>query len=141
MQEWLELGSLFMTAFLAATILPAQSELLLAGLHLTDQHNKWLLVGVATAGNVLGAVVNWFLGRYLIHFQERKWFPIRKKALTKATNFYQKYGVWTLLLAWMPIIGDPLTMVAGMFRTRFLLFITLVTIGKAARYIGVVTIL
>lgn len=138
---WLELGTLFLTAFLAATIFPAQSEIVLATLHTSVKHEAWLLVLVATIGNVLGAIVNWLLGRYLLHFQDRKWFPIRQNALSKAIRIYQKYGVWTLLLAWMPFIGDPLTLVAGIFRTRFWLFVLLVTIGKGLRYIGVVSLL
>lgn len=137
---WLQLGSLFLTAFLAATILPAQSEIMLAGMSIAGLQSKWLLVVVATAGNVLGSVVNWLLGRYLMHFQGRKWFPVSRRALEKATAIYQKYGVWTLLLAWMPVIGDPLTLVAGVFRTNFFLFLALVTIGKAVRYMGVVSL-
>ena len=73
---------------------------------------------MATAGNVLGSVINWVLGRYLIHFQDRRWFPIKGHALEKATRAYQRWGVWTLLLAWVPLIGDPLTLVAGIFRTH-----------------------
>ena len=72
---------------------------------------------------------------YLIHFKDKKWFPVNEKMLKKATDFYQKYGVWSLLLAWTPFLGDPLTIVAGIFRTNIYLFLTLVTIGKAGRYI------
>ncbi len=135
------LAGVFLSAFLAATLLPAQSEMVLAGAHLAYPGHVWLFVGVATFGNVLGAVVNWLLGRYLIRFKNRKWFPIRKHALQRATGFYQKYGIWTLLLAWMPIIGDPLTLVAGVFRTQFIPFVILVSIGKAGRYIGVVALI
>lgn len=140
MAGWQELLSLFITAFLAATVFPVQSEVLLAVLSDNSKHGDILLVLVATAGNVLGSVVNWLLGKYLIHFKDRKWFPVKEKVLNKATKFYQKYGVWSLLLAWTPFLGDPLTFVAGIFRTNFWVFLTLVTIGKAARYITVVTI-
>jgi membrane protein YqaA with SNARE-associated domain len=140
MQDLLELTGLFFTALLAATVLPAQSEFLLAGLHLTGRHDRFVLVAVATAGNVLGSVINWVLGRYLIHFQDRRWFPIKGRALEKATRFYQRWGVWTLLLAWTPIIGDPLTLVAGIFRTRLRVFVPLVTAGKLARYLGIVVV-
>lgn len=136
----MELFSLFLVSFLAATILPAQSEMVLAGLQMAGKSNAITLVSVATLGNVLGAVVNWLLGRYLIHFQDRRWFPIKEKMINKATAFYQKWGVWSLLLAWMPFIGDPLTLVAGIFRTNIWLFLILVTIGKAGRYIAVVFI-
>jgi membrane protein YqaA with SNARE-associated domain len=133
------LVGLFFTALLAATVLPAQSEFLLAGLHLANAHDRYVLVAVATAGNVLGSVVNWVLGRYLIHFRHRRWFPIKGRVLERATRFYQRWGVWTLLLAWAPVIGDPLTLVAGIFRTSPWVFVPLVTIGKAVRYWGVVT--
>jgi membrane protein YqaA with SNARE-associated domain len=135
------LAGLFFTAFFAATVLPAQSELLLAGLHLSGTYNKYGLVAVATAGNVLGSVINWVLGRYLIHFHDRRWFPIKGASLERARHFYQRWGVWTLLLAWLPLIGDPLTLVAGIFRTSLWVFVPLVTIGKAIRYLGIVTVL
>jgi membrane protein YqaA with SNARE-associated domain len=137
----MELLFLFSISFLAATILPAQSEIVLAGLHLKQAaHPVWLFL-VATTGNVLGSCVNWLLGRYARHFQNRKWFPVKPKALERASNLYQKYGVWTLLLAWTPFIGDPLTVVAGVLRTPFLVFVALVTIGKAARYASILIVL
>lgn len=141
MAELSELIALFLSAFIAATILPAQSEMVLAGLHLTGTHNTLLLVLIATLGNVLGACVNWLLGRYLVGYQDRKWFPFKEAAINKAKNFYQKWGVWTLLLAWVPIIGDPLTLVAGFFRTNFWLFLVLVTIGKSLRYAAIIAVL
>jgi membrane protein YqaA with SNARE-associated domain len=133
----LELLSLFTLAFLAATILPSLSEIYLISLLYNENHSHYLLAVVATTGNVLGAVVNWFLGRYLLHFKERKWFPIKDKQLTKATKLYNKWGVWSLLFAWMPIIGDALTLVAGVFKANIWLFLLLVTIGKASRYMAV----
>lgn len=135
-----ELLSLFASAFLAATLFPAQSEAVLVLLSHSGRFSPALLVGVATLGNVLGACVNWGIGRYLMHFQDRKWFPIKGPVMSKATVAYQRWGVWTLLLAWLPFIGDPLTLVAGIFRTRFLVFLPLVTVGKALRYCGVVAL-
>lgn len=134
------LAGLFLAALLAATVLPAQSELLLAGLHLAGRHDPLVLVAAATAGNVLGSVVNWTLGRYLARFQDRPWFPIKGRALERAARFYRRWGVWTLLLAWTPIFGDPLTLVAGVFRTRLRVFVPLVAAGKLARYLVVVTV-
>lgn len=141
MDELRDLGGLFLTAFLAATVLPAQSELLLAGLHLRGAYDGFALVLVATLGNVLGATVNWALGRYLVHFKDRRWFPVRERMIDQASRFYRRFGVWTLLLAWTPFIGDPLTLVAGIMRTGLWVFLPLVTLGKAARYFGIVILI
>ena len=89
-------------------------------------------------GNVLGSTINWLLGRYLIHFQDRCWFPIKGRVFERARHFYRRWGVWMLLLAWTPVIGDPLTLVAGIFRTSLWVFLPLVTIGKAIRYLAIV---
>lgn len=137
---FLELLFLFTASLLAATIFPAQSEAVLVGLHLTGNYSPTLLIAVATCGNVLGACINWLLGRYLEHFKNRRWFPVKEAALDRAARTYQRYGVWTLLLSWFPIIGDPLTVIAGLLRTPFLIFLLLVTIGKLARYIAVVAV-
>jgi len=139
MNAFSTLGGLFLTAFLAATIFPAQSEILLGALHMAGTHAPATLVTVATAGNVLGSVVNWLLGRYLIHFQDRRWFPVKRPLIDRATAWYQRWGFWSLLLAWVPFIGDPLTLVAGILRENFWVFLLLVTIGKAARYLVIVT--
>lgn len=140
MNRLLELLTLFVSAFGAATLFPVPSELTFILLLQTERHAVWLLLLVATVGNVLGAVVNWWLGKYLLHFQDRRWFPISLKHLKKATRFYQRWGVWTLLLAWAPIIGDPLTLVAGIFRAPIGLFLLLVTISKLGRYVAVIWI-
>lgn len=131
-------GGLFMTAFLAATIFPAQSELVLAAMHTSAAYDSGLLMLVATLGNVLGSVVNWAVGRYLMHFQDRRWFPIRPAMVDRATRWYQRFGKWSLLLAWMPVIGDPLTLVAGILRVDIRLFLLLVTLGKGARYAALI---
>jgi len=124
---------LFAVAFLAATLLPAYSEVLFAGL-LAAGYDPFSLWAWATAGNTLGAVVNWLLGRYLLHFQHRKWFPFKKESLCRAQRWFQRYGVWSLLLAWAPVGGDALTFVAGFMRVRFDLFLLLTAIGKGSRY-------
>lgn len=135
-----DLTILFASSFLAATIFPAGSEVVLANLNIAGDHDKFLLLAVATIGNVLGALVNWFIGCYLIKFKDRKWFPLKKKQLKKYSNIYQKWGIWSLLFAWMPIIGDPLTVIAGIFRANIWLFLLLVTIGKAGRYLFIISI-
>ena len=84
------LSGLFLTALLAATVLPAQSEFVLAGLHLAGTHDRFVLIAVATAGNVLGSTINWLLGCYLIHFQDRPWFPIKGCVLKRAARFYRR---------------------------------------------------
>ena len=137
----LALASLFTVAFLAATILPLQSEAVLAGLYLSGNYNAALLLFTATAGNVLGACVNWWLGRHLQRFKDKRWFPVSKKLLARARIIYRRYGVWTLLLAWVPFIGDPLTIIAGILRTPFWLFAVLVTFGKAGRYYAILAAL
>ena len=133
-----ELLFLFTSSFLAATIIPAQSEMVLAGLFIAGNISISLLLLIATVGNVLGSVVNYLLGFYLIKFKGRKWFPVNNKQIDKYSDLYQKWGIWSLLLAWVPIIGDPLTVVAGIFRTNIWLFLLLVTIGKFTRYLALV---
>lgn len=126
--------ALFLAAFLAATIVPAQSEAVLVGLILAKDQPVVLLLLVATTGNVLGSVVNWLLGRFIEHFRSRPWFPVSEQKLARAEAWYRRFGIWSLLLSWVPIIGDPLTVVAGLLRTPFLTFLILVTIAKAGRY-------
>jgi membrane protein YqaA with SNARE-associated domain len=131
---------LFASSFIAATIFPAGSEVVLATLNIAGDHDKFLLLTIATVGNVLGALVNWFIGYYLIKFKDKKWFPLKKKQLKKYSGIYQKWGVWSLLLAWLPFIGDPLTVMAGIFKTNIWLFLLLVTISKASRYLFIISI-
>jgi membrane protein YqaA with SNARE-associated domain len=127
-------GGLFLAALLAATILPAQSEAVLGYLDAAGAHDARVLLLVATAGNVLGSVVNWAMGRYLAHFKARRWFPIKPKQIDRATAWFNRWGLWSLLLAWLPVVGDPLTFVAGFLRVGFWSFLLLVAAGKAARY-------
>ncbi len=125
---------LFFAAFGAATLLPLQSEALLVGLLLSDQYWLWLLLTVATLGNVLGSLVNWWLGRRVERFRERRWFPVSPANLDRARVQYQRYGHWSLLLSWLPIIGDPLTLIAGVMREPLGRFLLIVTLAKGARY-------
>lgn len=126
--------SLFMAAFVAATIFPAQSEAVLVGLIVTGGYPVWLLVLVASVGNVLGSILNWFLGRGIERFRDRRWFPVRPQKLERYQVWYQRYGKWSLLASWLPIIGDPLTVVAGVMREPLPIFILLVSIAKTVRY-------
>ncbi|MFW9269246.1 YqaA family protein [Pseudomonas sp. NR3] len=125
---------LFLAAFGAATLLPLQSEALLIGLVLSERQAVWLLLGVATSGNVLGSLVNWWLGTRVEQFKDRRWFPVSPSHLDKARQHYQRYGYWSLLLSWVPIIGDPLTLVAGVMGEPWRRFLLMVTLAKGLRY-------
>ena len=129
------LGGLFAIAFIAATILPAQSEAALVALLVAGTHSPILLVAVASLGNVLGAVVNWALGRGVERFRDRRWFPVSPRALDRATGWYHRWGRWSLLFSWAPIGGDALTVAAGVLREPLWSFVALVSIAKTARYI------
>jgi membrane protein YqaA with SNARE-associated domain len=131
---------LFAAALVAATVLPAQSELLLAALVVADRHPVWLLVAVASVGNTLGSAVNWALGRLLARFEGRRWFPVRREAIARAEAWYHRYGRWSLLLSWMPVVGDPLTVVAGALREPLPVFLLLVALAKTGRYLVVAAI-
>ncbi|WP_269931261.1 YqaA family protein [Aminobacter sp. HY435] len=130
-------GGLFVAAFAAATLLPAQSEALLAGLVINGGYSLALLIAVATLGNVLGSLVNWLLGRQVERFRDRRWFPVGPAALARAENWYRRYGRWSLLLSWVPIIGDPLTLIAGTLKEPLWSFLALVGIAKLTRYLAV----
>jgi len=92
------------------------------------------LLLAASLGNTLGSVANWGLGRFCLHWRDRKWFPVKPKELERASAWFGRYGMGSLLLAWVPVVGDPLTLAAGVLRVRFLPFLLLVAIGKTARY-------
>ena len=127
--------SLFFISFLAATILPFSSELTLAGLISTSNYDNLLLLVFASFGNVLGSVFNWGLGFYARNLTIKKWFPFKETQIERSSKWFSKFGKWSLLFAWVPIVGDPLTFVAGLLRVRFFDFIILVAIGKVSRYL------
>ena len=127
--------SLFVISFLAATILPFSSELTLAGLIATSDYDNLLLFIVASFGNVLGSVVNWALGSYSRNLTTKKWFPFKETQIERSSKWFKKFGKWSLLFAWVPVVGDPLTLVAGILRVKFIDFIILVAIGKVSRYL------
>lgn len=128
---------LFISAFGAATLLPLYSEVAVIGI-LQAGADPALVAIIATAGNTLGAVVNWVLGRGVVNFRQQRWFPFSESQLNRATDWFGKYGVWSLLLAWMPIGGDALTFAAGVLKVNFWVFLVLVGIGKGLRYLLVI---
>ena len=132
----MEYLGLFAGAFVAATLVPFSSELALGGLLAAgfDPAGLWF---AATAGNTAGSVVNWGIGRYLLHFQEKAWFPVRPDRLERYQRGFNRFGVWSLLFAWLPAGGDALTLVAGVMRVPLPLFVLLVGIGKGLRYLAV----
>ncbi len=126
---------LFVAAFGAATLLPMQSEAVLVGMLLSDKYVASTLLAVATFGNVLGSVLNWVLGRSVERLRHKRWFPVSENKLEKARQSYLRYGRWSLLLSWVPIIGDPLTVVAGVMREPLWSFLLIVTLAKGVRYL------
>lgn len=126
---------LFASAFVAATLLPAQSEAVLVILLSDGSMSAPLLVFVASVGNTLGSAVNYWLGRWIETYKNYRWFPVSEASLSRAAMSYRRFGRWSLLLSWMPFIGDPITVVAGVMRERFSLFLLIVFIAKTARYV------
>jgi len=134
------LGSMFLSAFGAATLLPIPSEPLFIGLLLTEAAPVVAIVLVASIGNTMGAVVNWWLGLQVDRFQDRRWFPATPAQLERARGWYRRWGRWSLLLSWAPIIGDPLTVIGGVMRERFWVFLLLVGAAKTGRYVSLALI-
>jgi membrane protein YqaA with SNARE-associated domain len=132
-----ELAALFASAFLSATVLPGTSEAALVAVLASEAAPPALAIAVATAGNTLGSVVNWAIGRFLARYHDHPRFPISKERFERTVAIYRRWGVWSLLLAWVPVIGDPLTVVAGVLRTNLPLFVLLVGSAKLARYLAV----
>lgn len=131
---------MFGAAFLAATILPFYSEVIVVGM-VVDRPEEWVWIWlVASLGNTLGSAANWVLGRYLEGYQDRRWFPFKVGKLSRAQEWFQKYGVWSLLLAWAPVGGDALTFLAGVMTVNFTLFWILTFVGKAGRYLVLINV-
>ena len=134
MTDLVAYAGLFLSALAAATMLPMQSEAVLVGLLVSD-YSPWLLIAVASVGNVLVSAINWLLGRGIERFRNRPWFPASDAGLQRAQSWYRRYGKWSLLLSWVPIIGDPLTVIAGVLREPFWVFLLLVAVAKTGRYL------
>ncbi|KTB71155.1 hypothetical protein AO067_15885 [Pseudomonas viridiflava ICMP 13104] len=131
---------LFGVAFGAATLLPLQSEAVLVGMLLSEHYVTILLLLAATTGNVLGSVVNWYLGRSIERFRHKRWFPVSERHLDKAQSIYGRFGRWALLFSWVPVIGDPITLIAGVMREPLWRFLLVVTLAKALRYLTLIVI-
>ncbi|MCF6437321.1 MULTISPECIES: YqaA family protein [Pseudoalteromonas] len=134
---WVYSG-LFISAVSSATLLPGSSEVLLSGLAITENAQLVTLWAIATLGNVLGSCINYWLGINLLRFENAKWFPVSSQQLHQARLQFSRYGIYSLLFAWVPVIGDPLTLFAGVFRVPKRLFIPLVMAGKGLRYAAVI---
>lgn len=128
------LAVMLVSAFGAATLLPLPSEAVLVAQIKAGSASISALLVAATVGNVAGSLVNWWLGRHARHFETRTWFPFTLDTIERASNRFNRYGIWSLLFAWLPVIGDPLTFIAGVLRVPLGVFLPLVTVGKAARY-------
>jgi membrane protein YqaA with SNARE-associated domain len=128
---------LFLLAFSAATLLPGGSEAALVAMAALSAHSIWTLLAVASVGNILGSVLNYWMGRVALHYQDRKWFPVSRAALDKSQHWFARWGQWAVLLAWAPIIGDPITVAAGVMRMNFVRFVILVSLSKTLRYMAV----
>ena len=129
------LWALFFNAFIASTILPAASEVALWAIVTDNSALLWPGITAASLGNTLGAVVNWLLGRYLSKFAGRKWYPLSPERQARASAWFQRFGIWSLLFSWLPVVGDPLTVAAGVLRVSFIPFLILIAAGKTGRYI------
>ena len=128
--------TLFLVSFASATLLPMGSEAVLL-YDLSQGHAAWLLWIVATLGNTLGAGFNYWLGMKGEGYLERKGYLSSQK-MHNAQKRFAKWGGWALLLSWMPIIGDPLTFIAGVLRYDLRKFILIVTLAKGVRYAVIV---
>lgn len=132
----LALSSLFFSALISATLFPGGSEALLVAL-IHEKQSIVPLVAVASMGNTIGSLVNWWLGIKIEAYRDRSWFPVSPRHLEKAKQQFHHYGEWSLLFSWLPIVGDPLTVAAGILKTPFIRFLFYVVVAKTGRYIFV----
>jgi len=131
----LEYLNIFFLSFFAATIIPFSSEVGLAAYFVFGKFNNELLIVFASLGNILGSCVNYILGLYIISFKTKSWFPFKDNQILKATKWFNRFGVYSLFFAFLPIVGDPLTLIAGMFKVSFIKFIIFVSLGKILRFL------
>ena len=126
---------------MAATLIPAQSEAVLVGSIVLIPDDVYLLVTVASVGNILGALINWILGRF---FSNRcaSMYEAESGVVQRAACWYQRWGWTSLLASWVPVIGDPITFISGVMKEPLWRFVLIVTMAKVARYavLGIVTL-
>ena len=127
--------TLFLSSFISSTILPGHSEITLTAFIFLNKYPIINLIFIASLGNILGSILNWYLGFHFVKFKEKKWFPINKRQLEKASLWFLNYGKWSLFLSWVPFVGDPLTVVAGVLRVPIITFLIIVSISKILRYV------
>ena len=120
---------------MVATIIPFGSEAYFITLLSLEKYNHFILFIVASVGNVLGSLFNWICGFYINFFIKKSWFPINNKIIDRGNKLFTKYGKWSLLISWFPLIGDPITFAAGTLRYPIIPFLVLVSIGKVGRYL------
>jgi len=133
------LSGLFIAAFLAATPIPFQSEVVFLALLAAGSAYPWVLVAIASVGNTLGSCVTYALGRGLGGARGARWFPLTPAQMARAEGWFRRWGLWSLLLSWAPG-GDLIVAVSGVLRVPLWKFVTLVSIAKTARYIVVALI-
>jgi membrane protein YqaA with SNARE-associated domain len=133
------LFGLFVAAFVAATIVPFQSEIVFVALQVAGTIPVWVLVVVASIGNTLGALINYHIGKGITRYEGRRWFPATPAQMARAETWFARWGIWVLLVSWLPV-GDVMTVVAGVMRTPVTLFLLLVGIAKTSRYVGLALI-
>jgi membrane protein YqaA with SNARE-associated domain len=133
---WVDAGlaGLWLAAFLAATPVPFQSEIVFLALQAAGVASPWVLVMVASVGNVLGSVVTYGIGRGVAQYQGRRWFPVAPAQMARAEAWFARWGVWVLLASWAPF-GDVIVLMAGVLRTQVGMFLLLVAVAKTARYV------
>lgn len=132
------LGGLALSAFLAATFLPGTTEVVLLGLIAAADIEPWLLITVASVFNVLGSGVNYVIGWYLERFKASRLMPVSPEQLNRAQGWFRRYGVWSLLMSWVPFVGDAFPVVAGLMRANPWVAFPLIAVGKTARFVAIV---
>jgi membrane protein YqaA with SNARE-associated domain len=134
------LGGMFLAGVAEATFLPVRSEIVLVGLLYADRAAWPVLLAVAALGNTLGATVNWTMGFFIARFEGRRWYPFRREQIARAERWYHRWGRWSLLLSWVPVIGDLLTVAAGLLREPLPVFLLIVGLAKTVRYLVVIAL-